>query len=63
MAKNRGILGDVKAAACHDMLTALKSVDQELLKAAISGEKFSEYFFANSQDEAISDYLKGVLAS
>ena len=63
MAKNRSILGDVKAAACHGMLTVLKSVDQELLKAAISGEKFSEYFFANSQDEAISDYLKGVLAS
>ncbi len=63
MAKNRGILSEVKAAACHDMLTVLKSVDQGLLKATISGEKFSELFFASSQDEAMSDYLKGVLAS
>jgi len=63
MAKNRGILGDVKAAACHDMLTVLKSVDQDLLKAAISGEKFTDYFFANSQDEEMSSYLKDVLAA
>ena len=63
MAKNRGILGDVKAAASKDMLTVLKSVDQDLLKAAISGEKYGELFFANSQDDAMSDYLKGVLAS
>ncbi|KAF7599760.1 MAG: hypothetical protein CGU28_01610 [Candidatus Dactylopiibacterium carminicum] len=63
MAKNRGILKDVKAAATKDFLSALKAVDQDLLKAAISGEKFQEYFFANSQDEAISAYLKGVLAA
>lgn len=63
MAKNRGILGAVKAAACHDMLTVLKSVDQDLLKAAVSGEKFAEYFFANSQDQEMSDYLKAVLAA
>lgn len=63
MAKNRSILKDVKAAATKDMLTVLKTVDQNLLKATIAGEKFQEYFFANSQDAAISDYLKGVLAA
>lgn len=63
MAKNRNILTDVKAVTCHDMLTILKSVDQGLLKAAISGEQFSELFFPNSQDEEISSYLKAVLAS
>lgn len=63
MAKNRGILGAVKDAASHDMLTVLKSVDQDLLKAAISGEKFEDYFFANAQDAAMADYLKSVLAS
>lgn len=63
MAKNRNILGEVKAAACHDMLTVLKAVDQSLLKAAISGEKFSEYYFANSQDPSMDDYLRGVLAA
>lgn len=61
MAKNRTILKDVKAAATKDMLSVLKDVDQDLLKAAVSGEKFKDYFFANSQDEAISDYLHGVV--
>lgn len=63
MAKNRGILKDMKAAACHDMLTVLKNVDRELLKSAIAGEKFEEYFFANCQDAAIADYIRTVKAS
>ena len=61
MAKNRNVLADLKGASCKDMLSVLKDVDQDLLKSAISGEKFSEYFFANSQDEEISAYLKGLL--
>ena len=63
MAKNRGILKDLKAASCKDMLTTLKAVDQDLLKAAVSGEKFQEYFFANSKDEEISAYLRGLVGS
>ena len=63
MAKNRGIVAELKAASCHDMLTVLKSVDQDLLKAAIAGERFQEYFFANCQDEAIAAYIRTVLAS
>ncbi|MDB5816158.1 MAG: Ribose/galactose isomerase [Rhodocyclales bacterium] len=61
MAKNRGILKDVKAIANKSMLTVLKEIDQDLLKAAIAGEKFQEYFFKNSQDDGISSYLNGVL--
>ena len=61
MAKNRGILTELKAATCHDMLTVLKTVDQDLLKATIAGEKFQEYFFANCQDAAIADYIRSVL--
>jgi len=63
MAKNRNILKDVKAVSCKDMLTVLKEVDQDLLKAAIAGEKFQEYFFANCQDDAMAAYLKSVLAA
>ncbi len=62
MAKNRGILKELKAASCKDMLTVLKSVDQELLKAAVSGEKFQGLFFANCQDEAIASYVKRLVA-
>lgn len=63
MAKNRGILKELKAASCKDMLTVLESVDQDLLKAAIAGERFEELFFANAQDTAIADYIRRVRAS
>ncbi len=63
MAKNRGIVADLKAASCHDMLTVLKTVDQDLLKAAIAGEKFEQLFFAHCQDDAIADYIRTVRAS
>jgi hypothetical protein len=63
MRKNRGVLSDLKAVTCHDMLTVLKTMDQDLLKAAIAGEKFQDYFFANATHEGIRDYLKGVLAA
>lgn len=60
MAENRSVLAKLKAASCKDMLTVLKDADQDLLKTAISGEKFGEYFYANSQDDSISAYLKSL---
>ncbi|MFT3734028.1 MAG: RpiB/LacA/LacB family sugar-phosphate isomerase [Rhodocyclaceae bacterium] len=60
MAKNRGILKDVKAKSCKDMLTVLKEVDQDLVKGAIAGPKFQEYFFANAKDDAIATYIKSI---
>jgi len=60
MARNRGILAQLKAASCKDMLSVLKDVDQELLKAAIAGEKFAELFYPNCQDETIAAYLRGL---
>ena len=63
MAKNRGILKSLKGVTCHDMLTVLKTVDQDLLKAAVAGEKFQEYFFANATDAGIRDYIKGVVTA
>jgi ribose 5-phosphate isomerase RpiB len=62
MAKNRGILKELKSASCKDMLSVLKSVDQELLKATVSGEKFQELFFPNCQDDAIASHLKRLVA-
>jgi ribose 5-phosphate isomerase RpiB len=60
MATNRGKLADLKAASCHDMLSVLKAIDQDLLRAAIAGEKFAEYFYPNCQDEALAAYLKAL---
>jgi ribose 5-phosphate isomerase RpiB len=60
MAANRSKLKDMKAASCRDMLTVLKAVDQDLLKAAVAGEHFAEYFYANCQDDEIAAYLRGI---
>lgn len=63
MAKNRGVLKSLKAVTCKDMLTVLKSVDQDLLKAAVAGERFAELFFDNAQDQEIKDYVRGLLST
>jgi len=62
MARNREILNTVKEVSHKDIMTILKEIDQDFLKATISGEKFQEYFFANCQDDEIAAYLKSVLA-
>jgi ribose 5-phosphate isomerase RpiB len=61
MARNRGILKQLKSVTCNDMLTVLQSVDQDLLKSAIAGERFKDYFFANAKDQAIADYIRTVV--
>jgi len=61
MRRNRNILKDLKAVTCRDMLTVLKTVDQDLLKSAMAGARFSDLFFANAKDEGISDHLKSVI--
>ena len=60
MRKNRGILKDLKAASCRDMLNVLKQVDQDLLKATIAGERFGEYFYPNCTDAGLADYLRSL---
>lgn len=60
MAKNRGILKDLKAAASKDMLDVLKSVDQQLLKSTIAGARFAEHFYPNCKHEGIADYLRNL---
>lgn len=62
MARNRGILRELKGASCRDMLSVLKGIDQDLLKATVAGEKFQELFFADCQDEAIAAHIRAVLA-
>ena len=62
MRVNRGKLAALKAASCNDMLTVLNNVDQDLLKAAIAGERFAEYFYANAQSADIAAYLRGLSA-
>ncbi|MBG9367365.1 RpiB/LacA/LacB family sugar-phosphate isomerase [Streptococcus sp. NLN64] len=59
--RNARILSEMKEITYKDLLTVLKEIDQDFLKETIAGEHFQEYFFANSQNEEISQYLKSVL--
>jgi ribose 5-phosphate isomerase RpiB len=61
MKKNREILNQVKKVSHTDMLTILKNIDQDLLKGAVSGEKFKDLFFANCKEEAIGAYIKKII--
>ncbi|GLC80044.1 RpiB/LacA/LacB family sugar-phosphate isomerase [Lacrimispora brassicae] len=60
--RNKKILDVVRENNLKDILTCLKGIDQELVKGAVSGEKFGELFFANCKDESIAEYVKSLLA-
>ena len=60
--RNKKILDAVRAHTLKDLITCLKGIDQELVRGAIAGEKFSELFFAHAKDEAIIAYVKELLA-
>ena len=60
--QNAGILAEVKASLLKDnIVEALKSLDQSLVKTAIAGERFQQCFFDNSQDTALNDYVKSLI--
>ena len=60
--RNKKILDEVKKMTHTDMVTILQNLDQELVKGALSGDKFQEYFFANCKCEKIADCVKAILA-
>ena len=60
--RNARILNEMKTITHRDLLTVLKTIDQDFLKETIAGEYFQEYFFENCQDEAIADYLQALLS-
>ena len=60
--RNKKILDEVKKVTHTDIMYVLKNIDQDLLKGAVSGEKFKEYFFANCKNDEIAEYIKGILA-
>ena len=60
--RNKKILDGVKEITHTDLVTILKNLDRELVKGALSGEKFREYFFANCKDEKIAACVKEILA-
>ncbi|WOD06136.1 hypothetical protein [Marinomonas sp. GJ51-6] len=60
--RNASILNDVKAAVIKEnYLDTLKAIDQELVRTAVSGERFQQCFFENNQSPEIEAYVKSLL--
>lgn len=59
--RNKKILDEVRSKTMRPMLECLKAMDQELVKGAVAGERFEELFFANCKDDAIAEYMRGLL--
>ena len=52
----------VKAAVSKSSLVdSLKSLDQELVKTAVGGERFQKAFFDNCQNAEVASYVKSLL--
>ena len=59
--RNARILNEVKKVTHNELTYILKNLDQDLVKGALAGEKFQEYFFANCQDEKIAECVKSII--
>lgn len=59
--ENREILADIKKITNKDMLTILKSIDEEFLINTINRDNFKEFYFKYAQDSEIKNYLKSIL--
>lgn len=60
--RNKKILDAVKEVTHTDMETILKNLDKELVKGALSGEKFAEYFFRDCKCDKLAAVVKELLA-
>lgn len=59
--RNKKILDEVKKVTYRDITDILKQLDTSLVKGALSGEHFQEYFFKNCKDDKIADCVKEIL--
>lgn len=59
--RNKKILDEVKKVTYQDLVTILERLDQELVKGALGGERFQEYFFADCKCPDIAAAVKGIL--
>ncbi len=59
--RNKRILDEVRAKTLRPLVDSLKDIDQELVRGAVAGGQFQGLFFAACEDQAIADYVKGLL--
>jgi len=61
--RNAGILNQVKAAVVKEnYLDTLRAIDPELVKTAVTGERFQKCFFENCQNKEIETFVREILA-
>ncbi len=60
--RNKKILDAVKEVTHVDMVTILKNLDKDLVRGALSGEKFAEYFYEDCKCDKIKAAVKEALA-
>ena len=58
--RNKKILDKVKEVTHTDIVTILKNLDRELVKGALAGEKFKEYFFDNCKCDKIAEAVREI---
>lgn len=58
---NAGILNSIKDANCKPLMDGLQSMDRELVKTAVTGERFQACFFENAKNRQLNDWVKNVL--
>lgn len=59
--RNKKILDGVKEITHRKLTDILPELDRGLVKGALSGEHFQEYFFAGCKDEEIAECVKEIL--
>lgn len=59
--RNKKILDGVRAKTLRPLVECLQSLDSELVKGALSGERFETLFFANCKEPVIAEYIKSLL--
>ena len=59
--RNKKILDEVKKVTHTDIIYILENLDRDLVKGAIAGAKFQEYFFANCKDDKIANCVRNLL--
>ena len=59
--RNKRILDEIKTITHRPLIEILKSIDKKFLYETINREQFKNYFFDNSKDEEITEFLKDFL--
>ncbi len=59
--RNKKILDGVKKVTYRPLEDILPELDAELVKGAISGERFAEYFFKDCKNDSLKDVVKSLL--